>query len=180
MISPQIRTIPVVATVSQATLLIGSCAKHASRIASEIVSQTLSGCPSVTDSDVKVRLLTKFLLKKIRWRRPCGFVQNTNPLLFDRPGTGLSLRWAPTCSIDCLRGVAVASQVLCTSTTLNKRTIYSFVNYLIFSYRYDIIAPLEFSVNYNFSHNLCDLTHCFVLFEISLFYFYKNTMYTHT
>ena len=46
-------TRPVEQVVSQATRAPGSCAKMASRMASEIWSQILSGCPSVTDSDVK-------------------------------------------------------------------------------------------------------------------------------
>jgi hypothetical protein len=48
-----IDTMPVVQVVSQATLACLSCAKIASKIASETQSQTLSGCPSVTDYDVK-------------------------------------------------------------------------------------------------------------------------------
>src|SRR5262245_33715089 len=44
---------PVVTSVSQATRLPGSCAISVSRTASEIWSAILSGCPSVTDSDVK-------------------------------------------------------------------------------------------------------------------------------
>ena len=55
-ISPIMRTRPVVTAVSQATRLFGSCSRHASRTASEMASHTLSGCPSVTDSDVKKRL----------------------------------------------------------------------------------------------------------------------------
>ncbi len=51
-ISPVTSTNPVQAAVSQATRLIGSCAMQASKIASETASQILSGCPSVTDSDV--------------------------------------------------------------------------------------------------------------------------------
>ena len=51
-ISPVTSTNPVQLAVSQATRLIGSSAIHASRIASEIASHILSGCPSVTDSDV--------------------------------------------------------------------------------------------------------------------------------
>ncbi|KAK3036368.1 hypothetical protein RJ639_032137, partial [Escallonia herrerae] len=39
--------------VSQATLLSGSCSRQASRIASETWSQSLSGWPSLTDSEVK-------------------------------------------------------------------------------------------------------------------------------
>src|SRR3954451_9101464 len=44
---------PVVTSVSHATRPVGSCARMASRIASEIWSAILSGWPSVTDSEVK-------------------------------------------------------------------------------------------------------------------------------
>ena len=54
-------TMPVVVTVSQATRPLGSWARMASRTASEIWSQTLSGCPSVTDSEVKMRFAMDFL-----------------------------------------------------------------------------------------------------------------------
>ena len=40
-------------SVSQATRPVGSSVRTASRTESEIWSATLSGCPSVTDSDVK-------------------------------------------------------------------------------------------------------------------------------
>src|ERR1700677_1834794 len=43
---------PVVISVSQATREYGSLVSAASRTASEIASATLSGCPSVTDSEV--------------------------------------------------------------------------------------------------------------------------------
>src|SRR5262245_36185690 len=43
---------PVVTSVSHATRPTGSCASIASRMESEIWSAILSGCPSVTDSDV--------------------------------------------------------------------------------------------------------------------------------
>ena len=52
-ISPIISKKLVVQEHSHATLEFGSRAKYASKIASEIISQILSGCPSVTDSDVK-------------------------------------------------------------------------------------------------------------------------------
>jgi hypothetical protein len=52
--SPPITTRLVVAKVSQATRASGSSARKASRTASEIRSQTLSGCPSETDSEVKM------------------------------------------------------------------------------------------------------------------------------
>src|SRR5207248_4818025 len=44
---------PVVTSVSQATRACESSSKMASSTASEIWSAILSGCPSVTDSDVK-------------------------------------------------------------------------------------------------------------------------------
>src|SRR6202022_339448 len=46
-------TRPVAVRVSQATRLAGSSDRQASRMASEIWSASLSGWPSVTDSDVK-------------------------------------------------------------------------------------------------------------------------------
>src|SRR6476659_683687 len=51
-ISPASTTSPVVHSVSAATRLFGSWANMASSTASEIWSDTLSGCPSETDSDV--------------------------------------------------------------------------------------------------------------------------------
>ena len=53
-ISPAMYTILFLIIVSQATLLLGSSAKYASNTASDIWSQTLSGCPPETDSDVKI------------------------------------------------------------------------------------------------------------------------------
>src|SRR6185295_18907375 len=52
-ISPATQARPVVTSVSQATRAFGSSARMASRMASEMASATLSGWPSVTDSDVK-------------------------------------------------------------------------------------------------------------------------------
>ena len=52
MISPRTSTRPVVVAVSQATRASGSSRMIASRIASETWSHILSGCPSVTDSEV--------------------------------------------------------------------------------------------------------------------------------
>src|SRR6266480_1572060 len=51
-ISPATTAIPVVTSVSHATRAAGSLAMIASSTASEIWSAILSGCPSVTDSDV--------------------------------------------------------------------------------------------------------------------------------
>src|ERR671933_347637 len=52
-ISPATTTRPVVISVSQATRPAGSSASTASSTPSEIWSAILSGCPSVTDSEVK-------------------------------------------------------------------------------------------------------------------------------
>src|SRR5947207_4217559 len=52
-ISPATTTRPVVISVSQATRPSGSSRRTASRTVSEIWSATLSGWPSVTDSEVK-------------------------------------------------------------------------------------------------------------------------------
>ena len=51
-----------VAKVSTATLEFESCFKHSSKIVSEIKSHNLSGCPSVTLSDVKYFLTFYFHL----------------------------------------------------------------------------------------------------------------------
>src|SRR5438552_5595809 len=51
--SPATTAMPVVTSVSHATRAAGSLAMIASRTASEIWSAILSGCPSVTDSEVK-------------------------------------------------------------------------------------------------------------------------------
>src|SRR5208337_3598398 len=67
-ISPAIMAKPVVTRVSQATRAYLSWARMASRIASEIWSATLSGCPSVTDSEVNKKdlaILLGSLTKKI-------------------------------------------------------------------------------------------------------------------
>src|SRR5204862_7834835 len=52
-IPPPKQARPVVTSVSHATRAVGSSARIASSTASEMASATLSGCPSVTDSDVK-------------------------------------------------------------------------------------------------------------------------------
>src|SRR5262245_43562261 len=62
-ISPAITTKPVLHNVSQATRLYLSPLSAASSTASETASQTLSGWPSVTDSDVKrYEVIVGFLL----------------------------------------------------------------------------------------------------------------------
>src|ERR1700733_4964475 len=55
-ISPPTMTRPRATNVSQATRPVGSSARTASSTASEIWSQTLSGWPSVTDSELKKNL----------------------------------------------------------------------------------------------------------------------------
>src|SRR3989304_7452565 len=47
-------TKPVLAAVSHATRLCGSCSRQASSTPSLIWSHSLSGCPSVTDSEVNI------------------------------------------------------------------------------------------------------------------------------
>src|SRR5512137_3213147 len=54
-ISPPTTTRLLLAYVSQATRLYLSCARQASRTASEMVSHTLSGWPSPTDSEEKIK-----------------------------------------------------------------------------------------------------------------------------
>ena len=61
-ISPMQSTMPVSTMVSHATRAWLSCSRIASSTASEIWSQILSGCPSVTDSDVNKVLAIKFFL----------------------------------------------------------------------------------------------------------------------
>src|SRR5579863_4995304 len=56
-ISPATTTNPVVTNVSQATRPLGSWRITSSSTASEIWSAILSGCPSVTDSDVNRKFL---------------------------------------------------------------------------------------------------------------------------
>src|SRR5262245_6023157 len=64
--------------VSQATRLSLSCARQASKIASEIVSQTLSGWPSPTDSEEKIYRRGIYLLKYCHTLiRPMAFIVNS-------------------------------------------------------------------------------------------------------
>src|SRR5688572_24684745 len=56
-ISPAITTSPVLQSVSAATRARGSFASTASSTASDTWSATLSGCPSLTDSEVNRKLL---------------------------------------------------------------------------------------------------------------------------
>lgn len=59
-------TTPVLQTVSQAMREEGSRVRQASTMASEIVSHSLSGCDSVTDSEVK-RKEEEELLSEEEW-----------------------------------------------------------------------------------------------------------------
>src|SRR5215469_3925455 len=60
-ISPPTTTRLLLAYVSQATRLRGSCARQASSTASEMVSHTLSGWPSPTDSEEKMKFLLMYV-----------------------------------------------------------------------------------------------------------------------
>ena len=110
-------TRPVVAAVSHATRHMGSFAIRASRIASEIASHILSGCPSVTDSEVKMFFSILFCPFRLCIRKSSP---NIRTAFFSLQSFYCSISrsgWAPSC----IAGVAVASQILCISTTLNKR-----------------------------------------------------------
>src|SRR5215213_10288568 len=64
-ISPETTTSPVFTSVSHATRPVGSSRSTASRTPSEIWSAILSGCPSVTDSEVNRNSLS--LISFMRW-----------------------------------------------------------------------------------------------------------------
>src|SRR6187551_449481 len=91
-ISPATTTSPVVTRVSQATRPSGSSFMTASRTASEIWSATLSGCPSVTDSDVNwnVRALIASNLSRDPAARQPGSLDGRIPL--HQPGQELGQR----------------------------------------------------------------------------------------
>src|SRR2546421_3316975 len=83
-ISPATTTRPVVISVSQATRPSGSSARTASSTESEIWSATLSGCPSVTDSEVNENerapisgTLASFVGRTPAHQLPCKLVQRT-------------------------------------------------------------------------------------------------------
>src|SRR5438552_3026697 len=86
-------TRPVVTSVSQATRPSGSPPRMASRTASEIWSASLSGCPSVTDSEVK---RYRALIRRILAAAP------------DTTGPCFPLRYRSVRSADVGRVVAVA------------------------------------------------------------------------
>src|ERR1017187_4822354 len=66
-------TRPVAVRVSQATRLVESSARQASRMASEIWSAILSGWPSVTDSEVnKQRLVGRRIARALE--QQCGIL----------------------------------------------------------------------------------------------------------
>ncbi len=86
-------------SVSQATRLIGSFVSAASRTASEIWSAILSGCPSVTDSEVKRKvrsaISTERTLAESTYR--CGTPHVKCAGLSGL--TGLALPWSPANTI---------------------------------------------------------------------------------
>src|SRR5256714_15591053 len=88
-------TRPVAVRVSQATRLVLSSARQASRMASEIWSAILSGWPSVTDSDVnKIRFFTVEVGGKILFS-----LENCFGLYFYREsGSALCSRRAGGCT----------------------------------------------------------------------------------
>src|ERR671933_394608 len=78
--SPATWTSPVVTRVSTATRLVGSCASSASRMASLIWSQILSGWPSVTDSEVNSRWVTALLSQRLLASPRGGRARTSGPL----------------------------------------------------------------------------------------------------
>ena len=74
LVSPAKITLLVVVKVSQATLETGFFDKYVSTTMSEILSQTLSGCPSETDSLVKKNLLLSifFIFIKLKDKQICS------------------------------------------------------------------------------------------------------------
>src|SRR6202041_2558728 len=74
-------TRPVAVRVSAATRLYGSCSRQASRMASETWSAILSGCPSVTDSEVNKKRSLNFRLLPIEGIQFGGVVRSTAILL---------------------------------------------------------------------------------------------------
>src|SRR3954468_18902713 len=79
-ISPETTTSPVLTSVSQATRPRGSSRSTASRMPSEIWSATLSGWPSVTDSDVNRNSLSANWLMRPDRLAPVLFARATPAL----------------------------------------------------------------------------------------------------
>src|ERR1700735_812253 len=83
-ISPETTTRPVLTSVSQATRPSGSSFMTASSTPSEIWSATLSGCPSVTDSEVNRNSFSA----KLIWRgfpHDCGNEEVNDPRTVAEP-----------------------------------------------------------------------------------------------
>src|SRR5580765_6652527 len=79
-------TKPVAVRVSHATRLAGSSRRQASRMASEIWSAILSGCPSVTDSEVnRTRFVGKLISPKGVSSRAMRGAYDTKWLLSEVP-----------------------------------------------------------------------------------------------
>src|SRR5690242_5892850 len=73
-ISPDTTTRPVFTSVSHATRPVGSSRSTASRTPSEIWSAILSGCPSVTDSEVNRNSLSVWFMRRESVATPCATV----------------------------------------------------------------------------------------------------------
>src|SRR4030065_1962627 len=88
-ISPSSMTKPVFVAASQATREYGSCSKQASNMPSLIWSHSLSGCPSVHDSEVNSRLgeFMKVLLIKVSLKElaPSGQERARDKRSFELP-----------------------------------------------------------------------------------------------
>ena len=111
---------------------------------------------------------------RIRSKHKSLIVRSPHPGSLAQAGTYL-LR-----SLYLLTGVAVASQVLCTSTTLNKRTWYVIVR--------ESFSPI--GAYHIASGKRCQLAHFtqyfrifgffWTVYDFSAFYIWINTLYTHT
>src|SRR6266702_2768365 len=98
---------PLVIAVSQATRAAGSCPSIPSRTASDTWSQILSGCPSVTDSDVSRNDRDELNDVVTKADDTCG----TLPHLWGSPGAagGWGRRAKPRCGAGCPLDLARAA-----------------------------------------------------------------------
>src|SRR3954454_23003061 len=104
-ISPDTTTRPVLTSVSHATRPFGSSRRTASRTPSEIWSATLSGCPSVTDSEVNRYSLSDSAGAFMSGRRvqprhqPVGVFSRRPPATSGRDPASAT-RWAHGCCLS--------------------------------------------------------------------------------
>ena len=83
-------------------------------------------------------------------------------------------------SLYLLTGVAVASQVLCTSTTLNKRTWYVIIRESFSPIGAYHIASGTICQSAYFTQYFRIFGFFWTVYDFSAFYIWRNTLYTHT